>query len=393
MDCRLINQDTIKQVAALWDCCFEKKDSSFYKWYFQEYVLKQNKIVGGFDDQKLVTMVHLNPYVLHLRGQNQKVKYLVGVATDPVARGQHKMGELLATTFNLLRAAGHKVAILEPINAGIYQPYGFAYTFNRLKYALPLAELTVPYVDYDLPLRQIKTSEAEATLAPIYAQAMEHYASYIVRTTANWHNLLQTAEDDGCTTVVVSDGKAEVGYLLYYVEGETVKVQEMLSLNQAVHCRLLGYLKALYGSYKQLEWLSAPDDLTYLYFREQQYSPRVEPFMMARIINAGKILEELKAPAEFDGTKLVLYIKDEFMNMNHLYTKVVFDAKTGVELRDTLQDPDITMDITTFTQLYFGTYDAWHLYRQGRILAPEAKHLDMLSTLFPKGNNFINEYF
>ena len=115
--------------------------------------------------------------------------------------------------------------------------------------------------------------------------------------------------------------------------------------------------------------------------------------MMARIINAGKILEELKAPAEFDGTKLVLYIKDEFMNMNHLYTKVVFDAKTGVELRDTLQDPDITMDITTFTQLYFGTYDAWHLYRQGRILAPEAKHLDMLSTLFPKGNNFINEYF
>ena len=119
-----------------------------------------------------VFMVHLNPYVLHLRGQNQKVKYLVGVATDPVARGQHKMGELLATTFNLLRAAGHKVAILEPINAGIYQPYGFAYTFNRLKYALPLAELTVPYVDYDLPLRQIKTSEAEATLAPIYAQAM-----------------------------------------------------------------------------------------------------------------------------------------------------------------------------------------------------------------------------
>jgi len=28
MDCRLINQDTIKQVADLWDCCFEKKTAS-----------------------------------------------------------------------------------------------------------------------------------------------------------------------------------------------------------------------------------------------------------------------------------------------------------------------------------------------------------------------------
>jgi len=57
-------------------------------------------------------MVHLNPYVLNLRGHNLKVKYLVGVATDPVARGQHKMGELLATTFNLYGLAGNKVAIL-----------------------------------------------------------------------------------------------------------------------------------------------------------------------------------------------------------------------------------------------------------------------------------------
>ena len=392
MDCRLINQDTIQQVADLWDCCFEKKDSSFYKWYFQQYALKQNKIVGGFEKQDLVTMVHLNPYVLSLRGKTQKVKYLVGVATDPVARGQHKMGELLATTFNLLRAAGNKVALLEPINAGIYQPYGFAYTYLRLNYHMPLNELTIPFVDMDLQLERIKPTAAAATIAPVYAKAMASYDSYIVRDNTNWQNMLKVAEDEGCSCIVVKDGKDVLGYLLYGLEGETVKVQELLVLKESALKRLLGFLRSLSGTYKNLEWLSTPDDLTYLYFKDQQYAPSVAPFMMARIINVGKILEEMTVPASFVGQKLVVYIKDDFMNLNNLYTKIVFD-KDGVELKDTLTVPDLTMDISAFTQLYFGTYDAMHLYRQGRILADNVHHIDMLAELFPRGNNFVNEYF
>ena len=392
MDCRLINQETIKQVADLWDCCFEKKDSKFFQWYFQEYVLKHNKIVGGFENQKLTTMVHLNPYVLNLHGHNLKVKYLVGVATDPVARGQHKMGELLATTFNLLRAAGNKVALLEPINAGIYLPYGFAYTFFRLKYAMPLAGLTIPYVDFDLQIERVQTSQAENLLAPIYQQVMTRYDSYIVRDSFNWQALLQVAEQEDVTTVVVKEGPTVLGYLLYRMEGEQVIVQELLAVNDAAQRRLLAYLKALNNTFKTLEWLSTPDDLTYLYFKDQDYAPKVEPFMMARVINAGKILEELTVPVEYQGQELIVYLKDDFMNLNNLYTKVVF-TKDGVELRDTLKEPNVTMDISTFTQLYFGTYDARQLYQQGRILAEDTKHITMLAKLFPRGNNFINEYF
>mgnify|MGYP000408746851 CR=1 FL=1 len=78
MDFRLLQQDTLSQAADLWDYCFEKKGTPFYEWYFGEYALKQNRILGGFQDGKLLTMLHLNPYVLRLRGWDWKVPYIVG---------------------------------------------------------------------------------------------------------------------------------------------------------------------------------------------------------------------------------------------------------------------------------------------------------------------------
>ena len=95
MDFRLINEQTLPQAADLWDECFEKKDTPFHQWYFSQYCLKQNRILGGFRDGRLATMLHLNPYALQLRGKVWKVPYIVGVATDPVDRGSHVMGQLI----------------------------------------------------------------------------------------------------------------------------------------------------------------------------------------------------------------------------------------------------------------------------------------------------------
>ena len=93
MDCRIVTETELPQVMALWDYCFEKKDEPFYQWYFQEYCLQHNLVVGGFseDDGHLQNMMHLNPYSILLRGQEERVPYIVGVATDPADRGRHSV--------------------------------------------------------------------------------------------------------------------------------------------------------------------------------------------------------------------------------------------------------------------------------------------------------------
>ena len=91
MDFRIINDETLPKIMELWDYCFEKNDTPFFKWYFNEYCLKENMVLGGFDEKsgKLMNMLHLNPYTINLRGRDLKLPYIVGVATAPEYRGRH----------------------------------------------------------------------------------------------------------------------------------------------------------------------------------------------------------------------------------------------------------------------------------------------------------------
>lgn len=204
MDFRLLQQDTLSQAADLWDYCFEKKETPFYEWYFKEYALKQNRILGGFQDGRLQTMLHLNPYVLRVRGKDWKVPYIVGVATDPVARGQHAMGQLMETAFTTLRAMQVPFAILMPIYAGIYQPYGFAWTHLRKRYTLPLAQLDLAGRILDgFTAERVDTRQAESLLAPIYAKTMVRYHGYAERDHRVWENTLVTAAQENFETAVV----------------------------------------------------------------------------------------------------------------------------------------------------------------------------------------------
>lgn len=83
MDFRIINDETLPKIMELWDYCFEKNDTPFFKWYFNEYCLKENMVLGGFDEKSgnLMNMLHLNPYTINLRGRDLKLPYIVGVAT------------------------------------------------------------------------------------------------------------------------------------------------------------------------------------------------------------------------------------------------------------------------------------------------------------------------
>jgi predicted acetyltransferase len=393
MDFRLLNKETLPQAMDLWDYCFEKKDTPFFQWYFSEYCLKQNKILGGFKGTRLATMLHLNPYSLMLRGQTYRVPYIVGVATDPVDRGQHVMGDLMKTAFTMLRAMRIPFVILMPIYAGIYQPYGFRYTHFRKQYELPLSALSFGgYDDGEYQLERIPTLSAKSLIAPVYERAAARYNGYVVRDDRVWDNLLITAEQDHMETVIVKDGSDILGYMLYNKEDEVVNVQELMSVSAPVMYRLMSYLRGLAGTYKTLRYLAACDDLMYLRLPDQSMAPKIAPFMMGRIIDAALFLEGLAVPQALLQDSLVLAIRDEQIPLNTMFVKVSFTDK-GIKLLNTLEDPDVLLDIGAFTQLAFGAVSVETLRHAGFILTKDEEAARKLTLLFPVQHNYINEYF
>ena len=393
MDFRLVNAKTLPQAMDLWDECFEKKGTPFYEWYHSHYALQQNQIIGGFENDQLMTMLHLNPYVLHLREKEWKIPYIVGVATDPVARGSHVMGQLLETTFTMLRAMKVPFVILMPIYAGIYQPYGFAYTHFRKEYNLPLRSLDLGGDALDrYTLRRVPTEKAAPLLAPVYEAIMKSYHGWVKRDQRVWENTLLTAAAEGYETVVVENHGAPMGYGVYNKENGVVNVQEMLFADAPAKVRLLQYMKGFAGTWQTLHWLAADDDLTYLQLPDQQLAPKTAPFMMGRVVNATQCLQQLEIPENLLGETFVLGLKDEQIPLNTMLVKLRF-TKEGTQILNTLDDPDVLMDIRAFTQLFFGALHVQALLRSGMVYAANATAAEKLEMLFPKNNNWINEYF
>ena len=156
-----------------------------------------------------------------------------------------------------------------------------------------------------------------------------------------------------------------------------------MALAPAAKLELLRYFKGFYGTFEKLSYLGPCDDLLYLRLSSQQLAPRMVPFMMGRIVNAAQVLQSLSVPDCLVGRELVIGIRDEQVPLNTMLVKMHFDEK-GITLFNTLDDPTVLMDISSLTQLFFGTYGARELKDAGFIHVEEESSLWTLKRCSPK---------
>ena len=403
---RVVNAERMPQVEELWDYCFEKRQEPFFQYYFNEYVGKNNMVIGGFEKfgpadaegkqrEKLRTMVHVNPYMLRIRGEEQLTPYLVGVATAPEARGQHAFGPLLATTFEVLRSEGFTFATLMPIYAGIYLPYEFAYCYYGLQYKMKLADLGRELAQAkgkELAVERVALSRE--LLAPLYAKLTSACNGVPLRTDFQWQKLLTVHGLEGMQCAIVYREGEPCGYMFYYLSESCFTVHELLTDGADARNRLLQYAAMHQSSAREFAWLAPAWDKTYLGFADQALSPQLHPFMMARCLDARKALAKLAVPDGALAGSVVLLLTDKVIDRNNHLLKLYVEAGS-VEVKTTIEQEEVVMDMGTFTQLYFGAFSATELCEAGRIRvkAGAEEKLELLDSLFPKQRNFINEYF
>ena len=405
---RVVGAERMQQVAELWDYCFEKKDEPFFQYYFEKYCGKDNMVIGGFDKvgdkEGLRTMLHANPYMLRLRGDEQLVPYLVGIATAPEARGQHLLQPLLETTFEVLRSQGFTFVTLMPISAGIYLPYDFAYCYYRHEYKMPMAALAPAAIGSDLTVERVRLADVLAAamqeqdsceaneLAAVYARVTAAWNGVPKRTAFQWRKLLSvmTAESVQCA-VVYRTGKA-AGYLLYTISEERFTAHELLADDFAAKNRLLQFAAGHKSEAREFCWLAEDWDKTYLGFKEQQYAGALAPFMMARCLDARRALKELPVPQSLPKDSVVLLLTDSVIDRNNHLLKLL-TAPGHLEVVSTAEQEEVTMNMGAFTQLYFGTFSATELWEAGRIKCSDIEKLRLLDALFQKVRTYNNEYF
>lgn len=395
MDFRIINDETLPKIMELWDYCFEKNDTPFFKWYFDEYCLKENMILGGFDeaDGSLMNMLHLNPYTINLRGQELQVPYIVGVATAPEYRGRHLFGPLLDTAFAVLRAQKQAFVLLMPISAGIYRPYQFDYCYYRHRYEMPLAVLPkAGSASADITLQRAGLEQEAEAFAKVYAAVTAAYHGAVKRDDKNWRNLLSVHQGEQVKAVLAKRGGQVLGYMLYSIADRTFSVQELLAEETAARDALLRFARGHVTEAEKFSWLAEAWDKMYLQLQDQNYAGSLQPFMMARCINVRQALVQLtNIAADIQGA-VSLLITDKTLPLNNGLLKLeVNDGQ--VDVKSTVDMQDIEMDVAAFTQLYFGQFSVQELAAENRLKIHNEEAALLLDRLFPKCHNYINEYF
>ncbi|MDU4961193.1 MAG: GNAT family N-acetyltransferase [Sporomusaceae bacterium] len=387
MEFRIATATDFDSVKRLWAYAFNG-DEPFASWYFSRFYNPDNAL-GCWRDGQLLAVLHMHPYQLYLRGSVIDASYIVGVATDPVARRSGLTGPLLAEALAEMRRRGRPVSILMPFKAGFYYPYDWRLCYHHLKYNLQLEDLR-PVAKPAGDLRPAGLADIAAFEA-VYQRFVTGRHGYVVRAAGDWRHLLGEHENDGGYCYLAEFDGLPAGYILYLLRDGKITVREMAYANTTAQQALLDFIYNHRSHAQSVEWDAPfdPADKVLFTLFEAKQDIRVFPFMTARLADIEQALRQIHYP---DGLwEVDLALSDELAAWNN--RAISLQVREGRAQVTALQrQAAATMTVGAFTQLVFGRLTAEELCNQGELAGSDAA-VGVLARLFPRCDNYINEYF
>ena len=126
---KLEKQEHIK-TRKLWEDVFKEDTKEFLDYYYSVKTL-DNEIYVIEEDNKIVSMLHLNPYRMRIGNDIYQTHYIVAVATDENYRKRGYMAQLLNHAMKIMQERGEPFTFLMPAAEAIYKPFGFEFVYEQ----------------------------------------------------------------------------------------------------------------------------------------------------------------------------------------------------------------------------------------------------------------------
>ena len=119
-----------KKARKLWEEVFDEDTEQFLD-YYECYVADHNLIFAEQEQGKIVSMVQLNPCMVHMGDQKADSYYIVAVATGEEYRHQGRMRRLLTEAMNHMYQKEIPFTFLMPASESIYLPFDFVTVYHQ----------------------------------------------------------------------------------------------------------------------------------------------------------------------------------------------------------------------------------------------------------------------
>ncbi|AXU28494.1 TPA: GNAT family N-acetyltransferase [Clostridioides difficile] len=393
MEIRYAKEEEIESIKEIWSYCFNDTES-FMKYYFNDKYKSENTVVA-LDEGKIISSLQLNQYKLLLNSKVYNTSYVVGVSTLPEGRGAGYMNKVMKFTLNELYKKGQLVSILMPIDYRLYRRFGYEHCYDQIEYTINIDDLK----NFKSSGKMIKSNLSQIDdLIQIDRTFLNEVNGNVLKDEHYYENLFKEIQsEDGF--LYIHEGNEKDGYIVYFLQEDKMFVRELFYKNIDA---LKSMLKFIYNHNTQCKivTISTPtiDKIRFILDNPKDSDIKIKPFMMGRIINVKKFIEDIDIEKDINSS-FNLLIEDKFIDENNGLFKIsIQNKKVSVEQLDKKgaekpqEDFDIKLDINTLTQLSFSYIDVDEAIFLNDIKDVSEETLETLDCIFSKKNTYINEY-
>ena len=381
MEIRFAKDSEKENIREIWDYCFNDSPK-FTDFYFNNKYDNKNTVVVD-EDGKIVSSLQLNQYELNLNNKLYNTSYVVGVSTLPQVRGKGYMKNIMKFTLKNLYDKNQLVSILMPIDYRLYRRYGYEHCYDQIEYELEIESLK-SFKSYG-DMKKATLDDID-NLIDIYNLFLNDTNGNIKRDKEYYINLFKEINsEDGYIYIHENEG-----YIIYFINEDKMFIRELFYKNID---SLKSMLKFVYNHNTQCKsvTITSPinDKIRFVLDNPRNTTIKIKPFMMGRVINLEKYLNNLDIQSNLNDT-IFVYVKDEFIEENNGVFKLEI-SNNKLSAQKGNYDYDIEFDINTITQLVFSYIDASEAFLLNGIDEND-KVKKFLNEVFPKKDNYINEY-
>jgi predicted acetyltransferase len=365
---------------------------------------------GAFDDENhLMARIINNHYDFYFDGKAVKAGGIGGVATLPEYRNTGAVREIFNALIPQAYKNGEVISTLYPFNHEFYRKFGYEVVTFQNEYSLTPAALTnyrkVVSADSPFTIRKWNAGDSVSDFLSVYNQFATAYNFAAVRSEEMMLNKLKYDKpfiDRKFSYLILENGKP-VSYVIFTdVRNDPaaiLQVNECAWTSRESFYAILGFLGQFSADYGTIK-LPLPNGIDLLRFirTPDAYSieKRVCQHFMVRVMNARKLLEIIKKPANCDFT---MKLTDEMIADNNAAFRVladrveVLDAEpAGTTASSTTGSKfDIELNVRALGQLASGCLNINEAALRNDVIINSNE--EMLKTVFPEKNIFVSESF
>lgn len=213
----------VKPVYDMYQKIFEDPEE-FAKYYFEE-VYASNEVLLAREGQKILGMIHLNPYHIRIGEKTYTLNYIVAVAVWKEYRRQGIMAAMLTKCLNDMHQKRQPFTYLMPANKAYYEPFQFTFVMDweeTMIHSMNDSDKIIPAIQQDA--RIVTAPEEEYDRITIFLeQFMQPYQIY-------------TIPDKQYLRRLSKESQSGEGNLMVYYEGEqlTGVLQRVLKMIKCI---------------------------------------------------------------------------------------------------------------------------------------------------------------